>query len=276
MAKEIRERIVISELVESLTPEDEASIDLLKSALLIARLDNEHFDLNNYLRKADLLAEKIKTKFPDDSGNSQKIKILVYQLFEEMGFHGSTIDSHHRSNSYINEVMDDREGLPITLCILFMELAKRLDLNVTGLGLPGHFLALYKGSQMHPMKSLLLNPIKKTEIIIDAYEIINRKEASRLTAERSKHSISLHLPKKTLLTDVEKPNTVAEKEKTQTLRPLSRCHPRHFSGRSLLTCSKSDAFISWEKGPSTLDINFLLEDFLIVRKTNLFELSETA
>ena len=73
MAKEIRERIVISELVESLNPEDEVSIDLLKSALLIAaRLDNEHFDLNNYLRKADLLSREAKQSFPDDSGNSQE------------------------------------------------------------------------------------------------------------------------------------------------------------------------------------------------------------
>ena len=80
-----------------------------------------------------------------------------------MGFHGSTIDFHHRSNSYINEVMDDREGLPITLCILFMELAKRLDPNVTGLGLPGHFLALYKEEPDASHEKSLLNPIKRAE-----------------------------------------------------------------------------------------------------------------
>ena len=72
---------------------------------------------------------------------------LASQLFNEMGFHGSTLDFHHRSNSYMNEVMDDREGLPITLSILFIELADRLNLKVTGLCLPGHFLAMYRKPQ---------------------------------------------------------------------------------------------------------------------------------
>ena len=120
LSDEIRERLVISELVESLNYEDEKSIDLLKSALLIARLDNQHFNLQDYLIKADQIAAQIRTKFPENSSDHERIKILVQQLFHEMRFHGSSLDYHHRSNSYINEVMDDREGLPITLSVLLL------------------------------------------------------------------------------------------------------------------------------------------------------------
>ena len=103
-------------------------------------MDNENFDLDSYL-ESRLLAEKIEKSFtifhPEE-----KLLILVKQLFGEMGFHGSTLD-YSSLNSYMNEVIDDREGLPITLSILLIELANRLDLPVSGLG-SGHFMAIYK------------------------------------------------------------------------------------------------------------------------------------
>ena len=144
LAGEVRERLVIEELTKSLRIEERGSVDLLRSALLIARLDNENFDLESYLEKADLLAKKIEKSFQKSSTKEEKLLILVNQLFNEMGFHGSTLDYHHRSNSYMNEVMDDREGLPITLSVLLIELANRLDFPVSGLGFPGHFMAIYR------------------------------------------------------------------------------------------------------------------------------------
>ncbi len=180
LAEEIRERLIIRELADSLSHEDEHSVDLLRSALLIARLDNAHFDLDGYLRKADLFAQKIEKKFSDEANNEQRLRILVSQLFDEMGFHGSTLDYHHRSNSYMNEVMDDREGLPITLSILLIELANRLNLPVSGLGLPGHFMAIYR----EPLDKKDTNKRAPTkEILIDAFggKIINRREASDIT-----------------------------------------------------------------------------------------------
>ena len=94
-----------------------------------------------------------------------------------MGFHGSGLDYYHRSNSYINEVLDDREGLPITLSIVFIEVARRLELPVHGLGIPRHFIAAYQP------------PAKKKEkpgepILIDVFDsgrIITRAEAGELS-----------------------------------------------------------------------------------------------
>ena len=64
-------------------------MDLLRSALLIARLDNENFDLDSYLEKADLLAQKVEKSFQKSMSQEEKLLILVNQLFNEMGFHGS-------------------------------------------------------------------------------------------------------------------------------------------------------------------------------------------
>ena len=158
LSKNIRERLSIDELARSLAHEDENSVDLLHSALLIARLENPDFDLETYLKKAENLAQQISSHFPQQASGEEKLKILVHQLFQEMGFHGSTLDYSHPSNSYMNEVMDDREGLPITLSVLFIELANRLDLPVSGLGLPGHFIAVYREKSATNSKEILIDP----------------------------------------------------------------------------------------------------------------------
>ena len=179
LANEVRERLVIEELAKSLRNEERGTVDLLRSALLIARLDNENFDLDSYLEKADRLANKIKKSFGKSSSGEEKLIVLVRQLFDEMGFHGSTLDYHHRSNSYMNEVMDDREGLPITLSILLIELANRLDLPVSGLGLPGHFMAIYR--EDIPVENS--DKPNAKELLIDSFggKIVSREEASRIT-----------------------------------------------------------------------------------------------
>ena len=135
--------------------------------------------MDSYLEKADLLASKIEKSFTKSSTQEEKLLILVKQLFGEMGFHGSTLDYHHRSNSYMNEVIDDREGLPITLSILLIELANRLDLPVSGLGLPGHFMAIYKENPPGEKST----KGKSKELLIDSFggKIISSEEASRIT-----------------------------------------------------------------------------------------------
>ena len=181
LAEEVRERAVIEELASSLKYEDEKSVDLFRCALLIARLDNEDFDPEIYLRRIERIALKVKKSFPEEASGDLKLKILVSHLFDELGFHGSTLDYYHKSNSYLNEVMDDREGLPITLAVVLIEIAERLDLPVTGLGIPGHFLAMYREDKGGK------EPKKQTEeILIDAFsgKFVTREEASELSGVR--------------------------------------------------------------------------------------------
>jgi serine protease Do len=140
-------------------PED---FDLLRAALLLSRIDNEEVDVEVYLQEVDQLVTDIKVEIPNDASEQDRLATLDRFLFEQLGFHGSRTNYYHRSNSYLNEVIDDREGLPITLSVLYMELARRLDLKVVGVGLPGHFVVRYEPEEG---ESKLIDVFEKAELI---------------------------------------------------------------------------------------------------------------
>ena len=123
------------------------SVDLLRGALLIATLDNPELEIEGYIQEVERHARRIKAAVADGTSEEDRLIALNRYLFEEQGFHGSRTDSGNRSNSYLNEVLDDREGLPITLSVLYIEIAKRLDLNVVGVGMPRRFLARHEPKQ---------------------------------------------------------------------------------------------------------------------------------
>ncbi|MCA9050104.1 MAG: trypsin-like peptidase domain-containing protein [Planctomycetaceae bacterium] len=120
------------------------SPDLLHAALLIAVLDNEEVEPDDYIHRVDLLAAEIRRNLPENAAEADQLAALDDLLFRDYGFRGSRFEYYTKSNSYLNEVIDDREGLPITLSVLYIELAKRLGLNVVGLGLPGHYVVRFE------------------------------------------------------------------------------------------------------------------------------------
>lgn len=117
--------------------------DLLRGALLLAKLDNVEVDVDSYVDAAARLAEEAKALAADGAGERERLAALDKLLFEQLGFHGSRTNYYARSNSYLNEVIDDREGLPVALSVLYIDLAKRLGLRVEGVGLPGHFVVRF-------------------------------------------------------------------------------------------------------------------------------------
>ena len=149
LASQVHTRKTQQELSEVMSQPTE-DLDLLKAALLIARLDNEEVDVDGYLAEVDRIVSDIRTDLKDDASDDDRLAALNRHLFEELGFHGSRTNYYNRSNSYLNEVIHDREGLPITLSVLYMEIARRLDLKVVGIGLPGHFVARYEPAEGDP------------------------------------------------------------------------------------------------------------------------------
>jgi len=140
LSQQLHRDQVRTELVAELNqPEDH--IDLSRAALLVARLDNPDLDIPVYRQQLDELGTELRGRFKDAMSAPERIEVLRQFLFEENGFHGSRHDYYNRANSYLNEVLDDREGLPITLSFVFLAVADRAGLaHVYGVPLPGHFL----------------------------------------------------------------------------------------------------------------------------------------
>jgi regulator of sirC expression with transglutaminase-like and TPR domain/S1-C subfamily serine protease len=137
--------------VEALAKEAAAEpIDLFQSALLVAALDNPDLDLAGARHDLDRLAAEVAKGVPEGADDAAKLAALDRVLFQELGFHGSRGDYYNRSNSYVNEVLDDSEGIPITLALVYMELAKRLGVAIEGVGLPGHFLVRHAPAGAEP------------------------------------------------------------------------------------------------------------------------------
>ncbi len=135
---------VARELARELAQPDEKA-DLLRCALLISRHDNPDLDIESYLHEFAQMVEELKGDPEIAKGTLPAVRRLTSYLFEQNGFHGSRHDYDSRSNSYINEVLDDREGLPITLSIIYLELASRLGVkNVAGIPLPTRFMVGYR------------------------------------------------------------------------------------------------------------------------------------
>ncbi len=138
----------IKRLADELTGEllkAEEKIDIFRAGLLIARVENPDVDPLAYEDLLDEMASEILETLPDEAELAERLAAVRRSMFERNGFHGSRLDYYHESNSYLNEVIDDREGIPITLSVVFLELARRCGVDaLRGAGLPGHFMLSYQ------------------------------------------------------------------------------------------------------------------------------------
>ncbi|MBC8351844.1 MAG: trypsin-like peptidase domain-containing protein [Planctomycetes bacterium] len=139
-ARDVRVRGIAKELSD-LVNTDGGDFDLLRGTLLLAKLDELDIEVDAYLSQVDQMAEEIKKSLAQDTDDATRLDKLNDYFFVENGFHGSRSEEYyHRANSYMNRVIDDREGIPVTLSVLYMELGKRVGLDIQGVGLPGHFV----------------------------------------------------------------------------------------------------------------------------------------
>lgn len=121
----------------------DAKINLAEAALCIAWEDQEYGQPHLVLRQLDLMAEAIRPRVQRARDAKQTLAILNDYLFGELGFQGS-LDGDGPENSFLDYALEMRTGLPITLSIVYMEIGWRLQLPITGVAMPGHFLARYR------------------------------------------------------------------------------------------------------------------------------------
>lgn len=144
-------------------------IDLGRAALAIALSDYPNLDIAAYLARIDQLAVEVVHRGAAGGDVYQSIAALNYVLFQHHGFRGNRDDYYDPKNSYLNEVIERKIGIPITLSLLYMEVAQRVGLALDGVGFPGHFLVR------------CIN--KDAEIVIDPFdngEIKSREELGRM------------------------------------------------------------------------------------------------
>ena len=115
-------------------------IDLARASLAIAREEYPDLDEGRYIRLLDRFAQGVLAGIPSGASPERRVGRMNAFLFHEIGFSGNQSDYYDPRNSFLNEVLDRRIGIPLTLAIVYMEVGRRCGLRVDGIGFPGHFL----------------------------------------------------------------------------------------------------------------------------------------
>lgn len=141
------------EYFAALVAEDQGFAQL-EAAVAVAQDDDPGLDPQAVLAEIDTLAERLKRRLPADASPLMRLRQLNHYFFRELGFAGNVNDYHDRRNSYLSEVLKTRRGIPITLALLYVELAQQIGLKAQGVSFPGHFLV-----KLHlPMGEVVIDP----------------------------------------------------------------------------------------------------------------------
>ena len=127
------------EYFASLVQSDE-QFPLLEAAASLAQDEYPELDIQEVLDHVDQLSSRLKKRLPADAGALQKLRLLNKFFFEEQGFSGNLNNYYDPDNSYLHVVLRTRHGIPISLAVLWLEMAQSLGLRAQGVGFPGHFL----------------------------------------------------------------------------------------------------------------------------------------
>jgi regulator of sirC expression with transglutaminase-like and TPR domain len=122
---------------------EEAYFSLDRAALTIALEEYPQLEIDDYLRRLDRLAARVEVLAGQNRSCENVLDSLNQILFVEEGLRGNTDNYYDPRNSYINEVLDKKQGIPISLSVIYIEVARRLNFTIHGIGFPGHFIVKY-------------------------------------------------------------------------------------------------------------------------------------
>jgi regulator of sirC expression with transglutaminase-like and TPR domain len=137
-------------------------IDLARAALVIAQTEYPNLDADIYCARIEELARRVKRQVPALGDPAESIAALNRVLFEEEGFRGNTEDYYDPRNSFLNDVLDRQVGIPITLAVVYMEVARRVGFPLVGVGMPGHFLLKHYDVEG---REVLIDPFHRGSIL---------------------------------------------------------------------------------------------------------------
>ncbi len=137
---------------------DDASLSLVEAAAAIAQDDFPQLDTQSVLAEIDAMAQKLRQRFPADAVPVQRLRWLNRFFFQELGFAGNVNDYYDPHNSYLHRVLSTRRGIPITLAVLYIELATQIGLSARGVSFPGHFLVKLRMHTGHQQGEVVIDP----------------------------------------------------------------------------------------------------------------------
>ena len=141
----------------------DAQIDLARAALEIARHAYPEIDPAHYLAELDRLADGLAPVFRDTLPPVMQVQTLSRYLFRENGFHPAQNAYYDPRNSYLNEVLDRREGIPISLSLVYLEVGMRLGLPLAGISFPQRFLVKH----VSPAGEIIIDPFGEGRMLDD-------------------------------------------------------------------------------------------------------------
>lgn len=161
--------------------DDELELD--RAALLIAAEEYPHLELAPYLAQLEDIAAQARSHDNTQASPITRLLRLNDLLFDELGFCGNLGNYFDARNSFLSDVLERRTGIPITLSVVYMEVARRVGLRVLGVGMPGHFLVKYQDEG----NEILLDPFHGGRLLAeeDCFEMVLQMYQGRIVFERS-------------------------------------------------------------------------------------------
>jgi regulator of sirC expression with transglutaminase-like and TPR domain len=145
---------------------DDASFPLTEAAISIAHDEHPRVDVQAVLAEIDAMAQKLRERIPADVVAVQKLRFLNRYFFQELGFAGNVNDYYASANSYLHELLRTRRGIPISLAVLYIDLAQQIGLTARGVAFPGHFLVKVR----MPQGEVILDPFTGRSLSRDELE----------------------------------------------------------------------------------------------------------
>ena len=152
------------------------NFNLVEKSLKFAQLlEYPELDVDEYIKKIIIIGKSLKESVSDVKNPTYLISMLNEHLFENLGFSGDDNDYYNPKNNFLNEVIDKKVGLPITISILYVEIAKFIGLELKMVGFPGHVLVKYN-------EEMILDPFYDGILldVDDLQEILDRNYGGQI------------------------------------------------------------------------------------------------
>jgi len=153
--------------------QSDSDFALFEAAVSLAQDEYPELDIQLVLDEVDQLLARVRRRLPADAGALQKLRILNQFFFKDLGFGGNVNDYYDPDNSHMNALLRTRRGIPISLAVLWLELAQGLGLVVRGVGFPGHFMVKVN----LPMGQAVIDPL--TGLSLSREELSERLDPYR-------------------------------------------------------------------------------------------------